>query len=201
MMGCSDGDRECGDDEKPAHPVTLAKGYWIGQTEVTQRAYQRIMGSNPSTFKGPLLPVEGVSWDNAQTYCRAVGMRLPTEAEWEFAARGMNPSGRYGAVAAVAWYVGNSGSKTHEVGQKDPNGFNLYDTLGNVWEWVADWYDEKYYQSSPTKDPRGAVSGPTRGVRGGSWGSASRFARVSFRGEVSPGSGANVGVRCAGESL
>jgi formylglycine-generating enzyme required for sulfatase activity len=125
-------------------------------------------------------------------------MRLPTEAEWEYAARAVS-SARSGPLAAVAWYVDNSDSKTHDVSQKEPNGVGLYHTLGNVWEWVADWYDEKYYQSSPTKDPRGATSGRTRVVRGGSWGSASRFARVSFRGEIPPERGVNAGFRCAGD--
>jgi formylglycine-generating enzyme required for sulfatase activity len=81
-MGCSPGDNECFDDEKPAHEVTISRGFWIGQTLVTQAAYKRVVGANPSRFKGEQLPVETVSWNDAQSYCRTVGMRLPTEGTW-----------------------------------------------------------------------------------------------------------------------
>jgi formylglycine-generating enzyme required for sulfatase activity len=184
MMGCSKGDSQCLGDENPAHQVTLTKGFWIGQTEVTQEAYQRVTGKNPSEFKGARLPVEDVSWNEAQAYCRAVGMRLPTEAEWEYAARGGDTSARYGTLDAVAWYDGNSGKTTHEVGQKRANMYGLYDMLGNVWEWVADWYDaydEKYYGQSLAVDPAGPGSGTVRVVRGDSWYDTPRNARVSIR--------------------
>jgi formylglycine-generating enzyme required for sulfatase activity len=101
---------------------------------VTQEAWQRIMGSNPSHFKGARLPVEMVSWNDARSYCSKIGMRLPTEAEWEYAARGGNASARYGALDAVAWYKSNSAGQTHEVGQQQANEFGLFDMLGNVWE-------------------------------------------------------------------
>jgi len=200
-MGCSPGDIECLDWEKPAHQVTITKGFWIGRTEVTQAAYERVKGSNPSHFKGASLPVERISWDDAQAYCAAVGMRLPTEAEWEYAARGGNSSSRYGTLDAVAWYDGNSGSKTHEVAQKQPNGYGLYDTLGNVWEWTADWYDASYYGSSPRSDPQGPSSGQYRALRGGSWVDFPRDARVSGRYWFAPVYRyfVIVGLRCAGD--
>ena len=110
----------------------------MGQTPVTQEAYQRVIGSNPGNFTGARLPVGQVTWDQSKSYCEAVGMRLPTEAEWEYAARAGSPAARYGNLDEIAWYTGNSGSKTHEVGQKKPNDFGLYDMLGNVWQWTAD---------------------------------------------------------------
>ena len=104
-MGCSVGDIECDDDEKPARDVEITRGFWIEQTEVTQEAYQKVKGTNPSNFKGSTLPVEQVSWTDANGYCDAVGMRLPTEAEWEYAARGGSTAARYGAVENVAWFI------------------------------------------------------------------------------------------------
>jgi formylglycine-generating enzyme required for sulfatase activity len=172
----------------------------MGQTEVTQEAYQRFIGTNPSSFKGPRLPVENVSWNEAQAFCRAVGMRLPTEAEWEYAARGGNSAARYGPLDSVAWYSANSENKTHDVGEKQANAYGLFDMLGNVWEWVADWYDEKYYGQSPAADPPGPVSGTALVLRGGSWGNPSRTARVSVRSRSGlKDRGSTIGFRCAGE--
>jgi formylglycine-generating enzyme required for sulfatase activity/uncharacterized caspase-like protein len=197
-MGCSPGDSECGTDEKPAPRVTITKGFWMGQTEVTQEAYQRVIGKNPSHFQGARLPVETVSWNEAQAYCRAVGMRLPTEAEWEYAARGGDASSRYGELDAVAWHAGNSGSQTHEVARKQSNRFGLYDVLGNVWEWVADWYAD--YSEGFATDPQAAAGGEHRVLRGGSWYFDPRSARASYRNRVSPGYRSNnIGLRCAGE--
>ncbi len=113
IMGCSPGDTECFDHEKPAHNVSITKGFWLGQTPVTQAAYQRVVGTNPSHFKGDNLPVEQVTWDEAKQYCEAVGGRLPTEAEWEYAARTGTAVARYGNLDAIAWYQGNRGSQTH----------------------------------------------------------------------------------------
>jgi sulfatase modifying factor 1 len=140
-MGCSDGDQECDDNEKPAHAESIKAGFWLGQTEVTQAAYQRVIGRNPSFHKGDQLPVETVTWNDAVNYCAAVGGRLPTEVEWEYAARGRSgkTGGRYSDLAS-AWYSGNSDRTTHPVATKEPNAFGLYDMLGNVWEWVADTY-------------------------------------------------------------
>jgi formylglycine-generating enzyme required for sulfatase activity len=196
-MGCSWGDAECDDDEKPAHRVTITHGLWIGQTEVTQAAYQRAMGTNPSHFQGTNLPVETISWNEAQTYCEAVGMRLPTEAEWEYAARAGSTGARYGDLDAIAWYAGNSGNKTHEAGQKQPNAWGLYDMLGNVWEWVAAWGAE--YAAGSQSDPRGPASGTHRVLRGGSWYYGPRLARASLRNRLVPEyRGYADGVRCAG---
>ena len=122
-------------------------------------------------------------------------MRLPTEAEWEYAARAGSTAARYGELDAVAWYTSNSGGKTHEVGQKQPNAFGLYDILGNVWEWVSDWNATSYPPGAAT-DPHGPSSGEYRVLRGGSWHSISRHPRVSYRPRAVQGS---IGVRCAGE--
>ena len=197
-MGCSAGDSDCDDEEKPAHQVTLTKGFWIGQTEVTEEAFQRITGRNPSHFKGAKLPVETLTWNAARSYCQAAEMRLPTEAEWEYAARARDASPRYGPLDAVAWYTANSRSLTHEPGQKKANRDGLFDMLGNVWEWVADWYGP--YAAGNERDPQGPPSGVSRAVRGGSWLDTARYVRVSYRSGfdplVSDGSG---GVRCAGD--
>jgi len=198
LMGCSPGDSECSDDEKPAHQVTISRGFWIGQTEVTQEAYERVMGTNPSNYKGARLPVESVSWNDARNYCQTAGMRLPTEAEWEYAARAGNNGSRYGDIDRIAWYSGNSGNLVHEVGKKQPNAWGVHDVLGNVWEWVADWYTSEYPAVGAT-DPPGPVSGTQRALRGGAWAFSPRFARASNRYRLEPAyRGSSVGVRCAG---
>lgn len=181
QMGCSEGDSQCSDDEKPMHKVTITKGFWLGQTPVTQAAYQRVMRTNPSHFKGEQLPVERVTWDQAKAYCEAVGGRLPTEAEWEYAAKAGSDAPRYGDLNAIAWYRGNSESKTHEVGKKKANRWGLYDMLGNVWEWVRDWYESDFYNRSPSENPTGPTTGQSRVVRGGSWDDGSRDLRSSYR--------------------
>ncbi len=200
QMGCSPDDSECFGNEKPAHSVTLTRGFWIGQTLVTQAAYKKVMGYNPSHFHGDQLPVEEVSWDNAQAYCEGVHMRLPTEAEWEYAARGGSPNARYAPLDRIAWYSANSGGTTHAVGQKQANAYGLYDMLGNVWEWTGDWYDANYYGHSEARDPTGPSSGSHRTVRGGSWVSGASNVRVSYRDYgLEPGNrGFYIGFRCAG---
>jgi len=206
LMGCSPGDSECYPEEKPAHRVTITRAFEISKYQVTQQEYQTLMGTNPSTFQGANLPVEGVSWNDAQHFCEALNAkkdgyhyRLPTEAEWEYAARGGNESARYGSLDEVAWYRDNSRSTTHPVGEKLPNAFGLYDTLGNVWEWVHDWYGADYYSNSPGSDPPGPVSGEYRVLRGGSWrGVARGLARVSSRYILRPNVRSSVlGFRCA----
>jgi len=168
MMGCSPGDLECFEDEKPPHEVIITHGFWIGQTEVTQAAYGTVMQTNARHFKASDRPVEQVSWDEAKAYCEAVGMRLPTEAEWEYAARAGSTEARYRAIDRAAWYADNSQYRTHPVATKASNAWGLYDTLGNVWEWVEDWYDSAYYKQNVSTDPPGpnASSDYGRVVRG-----------------------------------
>src|SRR5215510_10450901 len=205
MMGCSPGDSECFPEEKPEHRVVMTKGFELGKYQVTQSQYEALMKTNPSSFIGADLPVDGVSWFEAQKFCEALNKkkdghhyRLPTEAEWEYAARGESTSSRYGSLTEVAWFRDNAGGKTHPVGQKKPNAFGLYDTLGNVWEWVEDWYAVDYYANGPQSDPRGPDHGEYRILRGGSWrGVARGLARVSSRYVLRPGVRSNVlGFRC-----
>jgi len=227
QMGSNNGNN----DEKPVHQVTLS-GFYMGKTEVTQKEYQAIMGTNPSNFKGDNLPVERVSWYDALVFCnklsmaeglspaysinnstdpsnwgavptssnstwnevvivsRSNGYRLPTEAQWEYAARGGNGSpGNYtysgsNNAGDVAWYKGNSWNSTHAVGTKRPNALGLYDMSGNVWEWCWDWY--RAYSGTVQTDPEGAVAGTTRVARGGSWGLDTASARSVSRSSSYP---------------
>jgi formylglycine-generating enzyme required for sulfatase activity len=168
-----------------AREVTILKGFWLGQTPVTQAAFEKVMGANPSHFKGPNRPVESVTWDEARTYSERVGGRLPTEEEWEYAARGGEPGELYGELDKIAWYRDNSGDETHDVDQLEPNKYGLYDMLGNVWEWTADWYDEKHEY---------------RSLRGGSWDTLPWYVCVSFRNGDEPGNRVSYfGFRCIGE--
>ncbi|HEY6309008.1 MAG TPA: formylglycine-generating enzyme family protein [Candidatus Angelobacter sp.] len=209
MMGCSPGDAECYSEEKPAHRVTITKPFEIGKYQVTQAQYDVVAGGNASYFQGPNLPVEGVSWEDVRKFCEALNTkndgyhyRLPTEAEWEYAARAGNSSPHYGPLQEVAWFRDNAGGTTHPVGEKRPNAFGLYDTLGNVWEWVQDWYGLDYYSHSPESDPTGPASGEFRVARGGSWrGVARGLARVSSRYILKPSvRSIVVGFRCAREA-
>lgn len=176
--------------------VTLTRGFWIGQTPVTQAAYGKVTGSNPSAYHGAQLPVEEVSWDDAKAYCRRVKMRLPTEAEWEYAARGGTTEARYGAIKDIAWYNNNAASATHVVAQKQLNAFGVYDMLGNVREWVGDWYGP--YDATHVIDPKGPRTAEFRVGRGGSWYDSPQIARASSRGNNGAGCGpACHGFRCA----
>ncbi len=197
QMGCSSGDGECDPDEKPSRTVTLTKGYWLGQTEVTQAGFERVVGTNPSHFKGSDLPVETVDWKQAGEYCRLIGGRLPTEAEWERAAKAGRDEARYGGVGNIGWYSENSDKRTHAVAGKTPNAYGLYDMLGNVWELTGDWYEEKLRGGT---DPQGAASGKYRVLRGGSWVSDSWVLRASNRLRVVPEyRSSDVGFRCVWE--
>ena len=182
--------------EKPVHRVTLTNNYYIGKYEVTQALWQAVMGSNPSHFKGDALPVEQVSWKDCQKFItklnRLTGknFRLPTEAEWEYAARGGNKSRGYrysgsNTIDDVAWYENDALSQTHPVGTKQPNELEIYDMTGNVMEWCQDWYGS--YSSSPQVNPTGAASGSYRVVRGGGWSDSARGCRTSDRDFISPG--------------
>ncbi|GAB6120566.1 SUMF1/EgtB/PvdO family nonheme iron enzyme [Dysgonomonas termitidis] len=206
-MGCtSEQGNDCYDNEKPAHRVTLSD-FYIGKYEVTQAQWQAVMGNNPSSFKGDNLPVENVSWDDAVSFCRELSRmtgktyRLPTEAEWEYAARGGSKktdakySGSY-SPDKVAWYGDNSGNKTHPVGTKQANELGIYDMSGNVWEWCSDWYGS--YPASAQTNPAGASEGSDRVARGGSWGDFAEGVRVPSRGDGSPDNRNNfVGFRLA----
>jgi len=203
-MGCLQEDAQCQSNEQPRHSVTLTRGYWIGQTLVTQTAYKRLVNANPSHFIGDGLPVEGVSWEDAKSYCERAEMRLPTEAEWENAAHGGVPSARYNLIDRIAWYRGNSQRRTHPVAQKQANLYGLYDMLGNVWEWVADWYE--HYPTADFTDPKGPATGPSHVLRGGSWNDFSSDVRFSVRDHLVPDNSESVrdyddytiGFRCAG---
>jgi formylglycine-generating enzyme required for sulfatase activity len=210
MMGCSPGDSKCSDGEKPAHQVTITRGFWIGQTPVTVGAYKRFTGATGrqmpparnfnSGWASQNMPIVSVTWDDAQAYCGWTGGRLPTEAEWEYAARGGSTEARYGPLDEIAWYSQNSGNQTHDVAQQRANGFGLYDMLGNVWEWVNDRYDQNYYQNRPSQDPTGPASGQERVLRGGSWDFDAGDIRVSVRSKGVPGDWFNYGgFRCGGE--
>jgi formylglycine-generating enzyme required for sulfatase activity len=216
-MGCIPSDDACLGNELPRHSVKLSKGFWIGQTPVTQSAYEKVMGTNPSKFRGDLLPVENVSWDEANAFCLSVGMRLPTEAEWEWASRGGMEIARYGQLGEIAWYRGNSSGRTHQVALKEPSGYGLYDMLGNVWEWVADWYAEYPVARNGPRccdnpdpavlDPKGPPTGRYCVLRGGSWNDFSADVRMSLRDHLtsSPDEGDrdydnySIGFRCAGD--
>jgi formylglycine-generating enzyme required for sulfatase activity len=199
-MGCVEGrDEDCGDDEKPSHTVNIA-GFQIGKYEVTQADWRIVMGSNWSELRFPgcdNCPVENVSWNDIQEFLKKLNdkypgknYRLPTEAEWEYAARGGGRSGKYryagsNVLDKVAWYDDNSGNKTHSVGEKAPNELGLYDMSGNVYEWCNDRYGD--YESSEQTNPKGPKSGSSRVRRGGSWSSRARFCRVSYRNVDTPG--------------
>ena len=181
-------------DEKPVHSVTL-DSYYIAETEVTQAQWRAVMGTNPSYFTGDDRPVEQVSWDDAQEFCRRLSQltgkkyALPTEAQWEYAARGGNKSKGYKysgsySIDGVAWYDNNSSNTTHSVKQKQPNELGLYDMSGNVYEWCSDWYGS--YSSSSQTNPTGPSSGSFRVFRGGSWDYCARSCRVSYRFNINP---------------
>jgi len=182
-------DEDAFDDEMPAHEVELSP-FYIGKYAVTQEEWEYIMGDNPSIFKGEKRPVDNVSWDDCQAFIKKLNeltgkqFRLPTEAEWEFAARGGSRSRGYkyagsDIIQDVAWYSDNSNAQTHDVGNKIPNELGLFDMSGNVFEWCQDWYGE--YESRPTVNPLGASSGAYLINRGGSWNNQAYNCRVSDR--------------------
>jgi formylglycine-generating enzyme required for sulfatase activity len=191
LMGSVDGKS----DKKPMHRVQLPH-YYIGKYEVTQKLWQEIMGNNPSNFKGCLeCPVENVSWEDVKQFLQKLSVvtgksfRLPTEAEWEYAARGGKQSlqTQYSGsnrLNEVGWYDSNSENKSHPTGQKKANELGLYDMSGNVWEWCSDWYDENYYVYSPNINPLGADRGQLRAIRGGCLRDNSGYCRVTDRGGV-----------------
>ena len=208
-MGCTASNQYgCNGDENPTHSVTLTQAFYLGLYEVTQGQWVAKMGSNPSYFTGQSdsasRPVEQVSWNTIQGYLSATGMRLPSEAEWEYACRAgtttafNNGSSDDATVGTIAWYLSNSGNQTHAVGGKAANALGLYDMSGNVFEWVNDWYAGSYYSVSPSTNPLGPVSGTYRVIRGGSWGNGASYVRSSSRYGYGPvGTDVNVGFRVA----
>ena len=185
--------------EQPVTRVRISKGFYLGKYEVTQDQWQAVMGNNPSSFKdcGGNCPVAKVSWEEVQVFIGRLNARtgggkyrLPTEAEWEYAARAGTTSDTYAGditqpfgndpvLNGIAWYDENSGLRTHPVGQKAPNGWGLHDMLGNVWEWVGDWYGD--YPGGAVTDPSGPGSGSERVVRGGGWFDGAGDCRLAYR--------------------
>lgn len=192
QMGSDDGEP----DEKPVHTVRITKPFQIGQFELTQQQWRKVMGTDPSYFKGDKRPVEQVSWNDVQEFVARLNelndgwrYRLPTEAEWEYAARagsttnypwGDNMDGEY------AWYARNSDGQTHDVGTKQPNAWGLYDVIGNAWEWCQDWKSSSYYASSPVNDPQGPLTGSSRVRRGGGFRVLGISVRTANRGDRNP---------------
>jgi len=196
VMGCSPGDDDCYEDEYPTRKVTLTRGFWLGQTEVPQKAYEKINMDNPSIFQGPDLPVEMVPWFEADYYCTQIGGRLPSEAEWEYAARAGTTGPRYGNLDEIAWVYDNSHLSTHPVGQKKPNAFGLYDMLGNVVEWTYTWYTVQISQENI--NPTGPKLAEFKSLKGGGWWDEPDLVRASYRSRIEPGdTDYNIGFRCA----
>ena len=180
MMGCSPGDTQCDANESPVHQVTLTNAFYMGKTEVTQAQWQATMGSNPSYFGGkPNNPVENVSWNMIQGFITATSLRLPTEAEWEFACRAGTTTVRYGVFDNIAWHDTNSDGTTHVVATKLPNALGLYDTIGNVWEWCQDL--NAAYSAADVTNPTGPASGYYRLLRGSGYSYLPEGCRASAR--------------------
>lgn len=237
QQGCSKFDPDCNADERPAHEAALSRGFWIGQTEVTVGAYRRFTSSthrsmppepvfgdrqlNPG-WRDLQQPIVNVDWYDASAYCAWIGGSLPTEAQWEYAARASATGARYDDLLKIAWFGDNAGeaplnatgvlqadpraflgilsrnhNAAHSVGLLAPNQFDLFDMLGNVWEWTADWYGADYYYSSKRFDPIGPPSGEARVLRGASWADPAATVRVSVRGRRPPSTqSVDTGFRC-----
>jgi formylglycine-generating enzyme required for sulfatase activity len=238
QMGCVPDDRDCTTDELPRHRVTLSKGFWIGKTEVPFKAFQQFTRKTPHRLppepkatpfrtlsgrrdniakefrpgpgKKEDQPIVNVTWDEAAAFCEFSGGRLPSEAEWEYAARGGKPDAIYPNGPTIRREDANYGS----VGGNDlwqyaapvasfpANGYGLHDMAGNVWEWCSDWMDEDYYRTSPERDPQGPQSGVARAARGGSWGFGPKYLRSSIRVRAAPQDRSeDMGFRCVMEKV
>jgi sulfatase modifying factor 1 len=236
-QGCSKFDDRCAPDEKPPHQVTISDGFWMDRTEVTVGAYRRFAEAtnramppepvfadeslNPG-WADATMPIANVTWHEGQSYCEWMGGGLPTEAQWEYAARGGDAQSSYGNLFQIAWFGDDSGKGSidaaalfalnpraylgrlavnrntlHETGLKAPNALGLYDVLGNVWEWTADWYGDQFYAESQRFDPAGPQKGQARVLRGGSWTDMPTALRVSVRGRRAPTTrSTDTGFRC-----
>jgi formylglycine-generating enzyme required for sulfatase activity len=198
MMGSENG----AGDEKPVHKVVLS-AFAMDKYEVSNEKYftyecltgrvkdYKTWAGKHSFSENPLCPVVNVSWNEAKAYADWMRMKLPTEAQWEYACRaGFTGEYSFGDNAEMleryAWYWENAERKTHPIGEKKPNKWGLYDMHGNVWEWCWDWYDEKYYTNSPSNNPPGPESGTARVLRGGSWDFDPLYCRAAFRDWDSP---------------
>jgi formylglycine-generating enzyme required for sulfatase activity len=227
MMGCVLDDSACDYYEKPRHQVTLTKGYWIGQTEVTVDAYQHFASASgvgmpdapvfDSNWHDRSHPIVNVSWNEASAYCDWAGGRLPTEAEWERAARGKREGSLYPWGNSINHEYANYGNDkgtggmalgrdrwefTAPVASFDPNGLGLYDMAGNVMEWVKDWFSDKYYAGAPSVDPRGPLTGSYRVLKGGGWKNGPRPLRSSWRFSGQQSAKRDyIGFRCACDDL
>ena len=202
-MGGDKNREQAEDHETPRHFVQFSKAFFMGKYEVTQAQWSAIMDNNPSEFKDNARPVETVSWNDVQAFILKLNTkeetntyRLPTEAEWEYAARADSESSyAFGSdtniLSQYAWYRNNSGGKTHPVGQLNPNAWGLYDMHGNVHEWCQDWFDRKYYSKSPSTAPSGPSTGLAKALRGGDWGSEDWYCRCASRSLSLPGRRSN----------
>jgi formylglycine-generating enzyme required for sulfatase activity len=208
MMGCSPGDTHCEANENPRHLVVLPD-FFMTAAKITQAQYTEVVGANPSHFVAangyptcPSCPVETVTWSQAEAFCQAIGGRLPTEAEWEYTARANSPSvfscgDDPVCLSAVAWDFENANAQIHAVAQKLPNQFDLYDMLGDAFEWTGDWYAADTYAALSILDPAGPASGEYRVARGGDWLTKAAALRVSARYAIAPAAASmTLGFRC-----
>jgi formylglycine-generating enzyme required for sulfatase activity len=191
------------EDETPVHNVCL-KSFYLDSKEVTQEEFLEVMGQNPSRFEGMGLPVDSVSWHEAYKYCKLAGKRLPTEAQWEYAARSEGLDNWWAGASDIiklssfAWLKTSSNDRTHNPGSLKPNALGLYDMSGNLREWVNDWFHKAYYSVSDTNDPQGPDAGSDKILRGGAWDDLPRYLRVSYRVRLSPDfKNSRNGFRCA----
>jgi formylglycine-generating enzyme required for sulfatase activity len=221
LMGCitatSPGippDPRCHPDEKPQHEVTLSQGFWMGRTEVTVGSYKRYTqkanGPRGKKLTMPRLerewsaddyPMGDVVWEQAAAYCKWAGGRLPTEAEWEYAARGGKDGEIYPLDSSDSRSKANFAGDTYDglapVGKFDPNRFGLYDMAGNVWEWANDWFSASYFAADAVTDPKGPATGKEHVIRGGSYDSKpEEYLRISYRKGYGSVPTPGVGFRC-----
>ena len=189
LMGSPTSESGLYDNEKQ-HQVILTKGFWMLETEVTQKQWKAVMGNYPGTFEDDDIPAGEISWNNCQNFCRkctslGLSVQLPTEAQWEYACRAGSRGAYAGNLDDMAWYASNFEYKNHPVGTKKPNAWGLYDMHGNVWEWCADYWSDEYPSESVT-DPTGPTNGSRRVYRGGCRSSYAESCRSAYRDRDAP---------------